>query len=52
MDKTKNQKRLEVLLLEGLESGKPVKVTAEYLNRRRRELRARFKPRSDAVKTL
>ncbi len=38
--KRRTQERLEMLLLEGLESGEPIRVTDEYLNRRRRELRA------------
>jgi antitoxin ParD1/3/4 len=32
------QKRLEALLLEGLESGKPVDVTDEYIQQKRAEL--------------
>ncbi len=40
--KHKNQERLETLLLEGLESGKPIKITAEYLENRRRELRKKL----------
>lgn len=40
--KRKAQERLEVLLLEGLESGEPIKVTDEYLARRRQALLAKF----------
>ena len=40
--KHKNQERLETLLLEGLESGEPIKVTSEYLENRRRELRKKL----------
>ena len=40
--KVKAQERLEVLLLEGLESGKPVEVTQNYLDQRRRSLRQKL----------
>jgi antitoxin ParD1/3/4 len=32
------QEKLEVLLLEGLDSGEPIEVTPEYWERKRREL--------------
>jgi antitoxin ParD1/3/4 len=35
------QERLEALLLQGLESGKPVEVTPEFWERKRQELLAR-----------
>lgn len=41
--KRKAQERLEILLLEGLESGQPIKVSDEYLQRRRQELRKKLK---------
>jgi antitoxin ParD1/3/4 len=40
--KRKAQERLEVLLLEGLESGKPIGVTHDYLSERRRLLRKKL----------
>lgn len=40
--KRKEQERLETLLLEGLESGKPIQVTDEYLNARRQALLQKF----------
>lgn len=40
--KQKERDRLETLLLEGLESGKPIQVTEEYLNARRQELRQKL----------
>jgi antitoxin ParD1/3/4 len=33
-----NQERLEALLLEGLESGEPIRVDKEYIARKRSEL--------------
>lgn len=36
--KQKTQERLETLLLEGLESGEPIKVTQDYLDARRKTL--------------
>jgi antitoxin ParD1/3/4 len=33
--KRKAQERLEMLLLQGLESGEPIEVTEEYIKRRR-----------------
>lgn len=36
--KQKTQERLETLLLEGLESGEPIKVTQDYLDARRKAL--------------
>ena len=40
--KRKAQEKLESLLLEGLESGKPIEVTPEYLERRQQELREKL----------
>lgn len=40
--KQKANERLDILLLEGLESGDPIKVTDEYLQRRQRQLRAKL----------
>jgi antitoxin ParD1/3/4 len=40
--KRKAQDRLEMLLLEGLQSGEPIEVTDEYVARRRAELLAKF----------
>jgi antitoxin ParD1/3/4 len=40
--KRKAQERLETLLLEGLESGKPIEVTQDYLTERRRLLRKKL----------
>lgn len=36
------QERLEALLIEGLESGAPIEVTDEYLQRKREELITRI----------
>ncbi len=36
--KRKSQERLEVLLLEGLESNQPIEITQDYLNARRQKL--------------
>lgn len=38
----KAQDHLEMLLLEGLQSGEPIEVTDEYVASRRAELLARF----------
>ena len=40
--KQKAQERLETLLLEGLESGEPIRVTNDYLKHRRQELRTKL----------
>lgn len=40
--KAKTQERLEALLLEGLESGEPVQVTKQYIEKRRKELRQKL----------
>jgi antitoxin ParD1/3/4 len=40
--KRKTQERLETLLLEGLESGKPIEITQDYLTERRRLLRKKL----------
>ncbi len=40
--KQKAQKKLEALLLEGLDSGEPIDVTDEYVQRKRAELLARI----------
>ncbi len=40
--KRKTQERLETLLLEGLESGKPIEVTQDYLDVRRKALRKKL----------
>jgi antitoxin ParD1/3/4 len=40
--KASAQERLEALLLEGLESGEPIKVTEEYLAQRREMLKRKF----------
>ena len=38
-DRKRNaQEKLEALLLEGLESGKPIEITPEYWERKRRQL--------------
>lgn len=41
--KRHTQERLEVLLLRGLVSGKPIEVTDQYIQRKRAELLARIK---------
>lgn len=41
--KANAQERLEALLLEGLESGKPIEVTKEYIDQRRESLKRRLK---------
>jgi hypothetical protein len=41
----KAQKRLENLLLEGLESGQPIEVTQKYLNARRQVFREKLERR-------
>ncbi len=41
--KRKAQEKLEAMLLEGLESGHPSKMTKEYLQEIRREARERLK---------
>jgi len=41
--KASAQERLEELLLEGLESGKPIEVTKEYIEQRRESLERRLK---------
>lgn len=40
--KRKAQERLEILLLEGLESGQPIEVTQDYLEVRRKALREKL----------
>lgn len=40
--KQKAQERLETLLLEGLESGRPIEVTEEYLKLRKQALREKL----------
>jgi antitoxin ParD1/3/4 len=40
--KRKAQERLEILLLDGLESGEQIKVTDAYIQRRRQELRKKI----------
>lgn len=45
--KLKAEKRLETLLLEGLESGEPIRVTDQYLRRRRQELQMKFEGKSE-----
>ncbi len=40
--KRRTRERLEVLLLRGLESGKPTDVTDDYIQRKRAELLARI----------
>lgn len=40
------QERLEAMLLEGLDSGEPIELTAEYWERKRRELLARHRPKA------
>ena len=40
--KRKAQDKLESLLLEGLESGKPIEVTPDYLKKRQQELREKL----------
>lgn len=40
--KRKTQERLETLLLEGLESGEPIKVSEDYIARRRQALLAKL----------
>jgi antitoxin ParD1/3/4 len=40
--KRKAQECLEILLLDGLESGEPIKVTDAYIQRRRQELRKKI----------
>jgi antitoxin ParD1/3/4 len=37
-----SQTRLEMLLLEGLESGEPIDVTEDYIKQKRKELMARL----------
>jgi antitoxin ParD1/3/4 len=36
--KRRSQEKLEALLLEGLESGKPIEITPEYWEGKRRQL--------------
>lgn len=45
--KRKNQERLEALLLEGLDSGEPIEVTHEWLEKKRQELRARHAKKAE-----
>ena len=40
--KAKTQERLESLLLQGLDSGDPIEVTKEYLERRRKSLQSKL----------
>lgn len=42
--KRKAQERLEMLLLEGLESGEPIEVTDEYIKRRRESVISKYRP--------
>lgn len=46
--KRKAQEKLEQLLLEGLESGKRITVTPEYVQKKKSELIARHKGRKTA----
>ena len=39
--KRKAEERLEMLLIEGLDSGEPIEISPEYWDRKRRELVAR-----------
>lgn len=41
--KRKAQERLEMLLLEGLESGEPIEVTDEYIKRRRESVISKYR---------
>ena len=41
--KAKAQERLETLLLEGLESGRPIEVTKQYVESRQSALREKLK---------
>jgi antitoxin ParD1/3/4 len=41
--KRKAQERLELLLLNGLESGNPIKITEDYIDRHRKELLSKIK---------
>jgi antitoxin ParD1/3/4 len=41
--KRKAQERLEMLLLQGLESGEPIEVTDEYIKRRRESVISKYK---------
>jgi antitoxin ParD1/3/4 len=43
--KRKAQERLEALLLEGLDSGQPIDVTDEYIQKKRAELLERMERR-------
>jgi antitoxin ParD1/3/4 len=43
----KNEERLEKLLLEGLDSGEPIKVTPEYWEELRAELTAKYGKRPE-----
>lgn len=40
--KQKNREHLEALLLDGLDSGDPIRVTDEYIKERRRKLREKL----------
>ena len=40
--KSKAQERLEALLLEGLESGRPIEITEKYIEQRRQALRKKL----------
>ncbi len=44
--KAKAQARLEALLLEGLDSGEPVKITPEFWKERRQEFERRIQARA------
>lgn len=44
--KRASQEKLEQLLLEGLESGKPIDVNPEYWERKRQEIEARHNKRA------
>lgn len=40
--KQKNREHLEALLLDGLDSGDPIRITDEYIKERRRKLREKL----------
>lgn len=45
------QERLEALLLEGVNSGEPLEITAKYWERKRRQLVGRFNRRKAGTKS-
>jgi len=49
-EKRRAQERLEKLLLEGLESGEPIAITAEYWQKKRAELVAKHKSQKKSSK--